>query len=39
MDNAYALGYVAGISDGLANEGVQAGEPTLLGLKKAKGGA
>ncbi|NCX09827.1 MAG: NADH dehydrogenase subunit E, partial [Actinobacteria bacterium] len=24
---------------GLANEGVQAGEPTLLGLKKAKGGA
>ena len=27
------------ISDGLANEGVQAGEPTLLGLKKAKGGA
>ena len=30
---------LAGISDGLANEGVQAGEPTLLGLKKAKGGA
>jgi len=29
---------LAGISDGLANEGVQAGEPTLLGLKKAKGG-
>ena len=24
---------LAGISDGLANEGVQAGEPTLLGLK------
>ena len=30
---------LAGISDGLATEGVQAGEPTLLGLKKAKGGA
>ena len=30
---------LAGISDGLANEGVQAGEPTLLGLKKAKSGA
>ena len=30
---------LAGISDGLANEGVQAGEPTLLGLKKAKGRA
>ena len=30
---------LAGISDGLANEGVQACEPTLLGLKKAKGGA
>jgi len=30
---------LAGISDGLANEGVQAGEPKLLGLKKAKGGA
>lgn len=30
---------LAGFSDGLANEGVQAGEPTLLGLKKAKGGA
>ena len=29
---------LAGISDGLANEGVQAGEPTLLGLKKATGG-
>jgi NADH-quinone oxidoreductase subunit E len=28
---------LAGISDGLAHEGVQAGEPTLLGLKKAKG--
>jgi NADH-quinone oxidoreductase subunit E len=30
---------LAGISDGLSSEGVQAGEPTLLGLKKAKGGA
>jgi NADH-quinone oxidoreductase subunit E len=30
---------LAGISDGLANEGIQAGEPSLLGLKKAKGGA
>ena len=30
---------LAGISDGLSDEGVQAGEPTLLGLKKAKGGA
>ena len=30
---------LAGISDGLANEGLQAGEPSLLGLKKAKGGA
>jgi NADH-quinone oxidoreductase subunit E len=30
---------LAGISDGLANEGVQAGQPSLLGLKKAKGGA
>jgi NADH-quinone oxidoreductase subunit E len=29
---------LAGISDGLANEGVQAGEPTLLGLRKSKGG-
>lgn len=28
---------LAGISDGLAHEGVQAGEPTLLGLKKATG--
>ena len=27
---------LAGINDGLANEGVQAGEPTLLGLKVAK---
>ena len=30
---------LAGISDGLSGEGVQAGTPTLLGLKKAKGGA
>ena len=29
---------LAGISDGLANEGVQAGEATLLGLKILKGG-
>ena len=29
---------LAGISDGLANEGLQAGEATLLGLKKSKGG-
>jgi len=29
---------LAGISDGLANEGVQAGEATLLGLKKAQAG-
>jgi len=30
---------LAGLSDGLANEGVQAGDPTLLGLKIAKGNA
>ena len=30
---------LAGISDGLSGEGVHAGETTLLGLKKAKGGA
>jgi len=30
---------LAGISDGLSGEGGQAGEPTLLGLKKANGGA
>lgn len=30
---------LAGINDGHANEGVQAGEPTLLGLKIAKGGS
>lgn len=29
---------LAGISDGLAHEGVQAGEATLLGLKRSKGG-
>jgi NADH-quinone oxidoreductase subunit E len=29
---------LAGISDGLGNEGVQAGEATLLGLKISKGG-
>jgi NADH-quinone oxidoreductase subunit E len=29
---------LAGLSDGLANEGVSAGEATLLGLKIAKGG-
>ena len=29
---------LAGINDGLANQGVQAGEPTLLGLKIAKEG-
>ena len=28
---------LAGISDGLANEGVQAGAPTLLGLNRSKG--
>jgi NADH-quinone oxidoreductase subunit E len=29
---------LAGINDGRANEGLQAGEPTLLGLKLAKEG-
>lgn len=29
---------LAGLNDGRANEGVQAGEPTLLGLRIAKGG-
>jgi NADH-quinone oxidoreductase subunit E len=29
---------LAGVNDGLANEGVQAGEPTLLGLKLSKEG-
>jgi len=33
-----ASAVLAGISDGLANEGVQAGEPSLLGLKLSKGG-
>jgi len=33
-----ASAVLAGISDGLAHEGVQAGEPTLLGLKLSKGG-
>jgi NADH-quinone oxidoreductase subunit E len=33
-----ASAVLAGINDGLANEGVQAGEPTLLGLKLAKNG-
>ncbi len=29
---------LAGLDDGLANEGIQAGEPTLLGLKLSKEG-
>jgi NADH-quinone oxidoreductase subunit E len=33
-----ASAVLAGINDGLANEGVQAGEPTLLGLKLSKNG-
>ncbi|MFM1951517.1 MAG: hypothetical protein RJA33_311 [Actinomycetota bacterium] len=33
-----ASAVLAGLDDGLANEGVQAGEPTLLGLKLAKEG-
>ena len=33
-----ASAVLAGISDGLANEGVQAGEPSLLGLKLSKNG-
>jgi len=33
-----ASAVLAGISDGLANEGVQAGEPSLFGLKLSKGG-
>ena len=33
-----ASAVLAGVNDGLANEGVQAGEPTLLGLKLSKGG-
>jgi len=33
-----ASAVLAGVKDGLANEGVQAGEPTLLGLKLSKEG-
>jgi NADH-quinone oxidoreductase subunit E len=33
-----ASAVLAGINDGRAHEGLQAGEPTLLGLKIAKGG-
>ena len=33
-----ASAVLAGLDDGLANEGVQAGEPTLLGLKLSKAG-
>jgi NADH-quinone oxidoreductase subunit E len=33
-----ASAVLAGLSDGLAHEGVQAGEPTLLGLKLSKEG-
>ncbi len=33
-----ASAVLAGVNDGLANEGVQAGEPTLLGLKLSKEG-
>jgi NADH-quinone oxidoreductase subunit E len=33
-----ASAVLAGLNDGLANEGVQAGEPTLLGLKLSKEG-
>lgn len=33
-----ASAVLAGLDDGLANEGVQAGEPTLLGLKLSKEG-
>ena len=33
-----ASAVLAGLDDGLANEGTQAGEPTLLGLKLAKEG-
>ncbi|CAB4873537.1 unannotated protein [freshwater metagenome] len=33
-----ASAVLAGINDGLANEGVQAGEPSLLGLKLSKNG-
>lgn len=33
-----ASAVLAGLDDGLANEGIQAGEPTLLGLKLSKEG-
>jgi NADH-quinone oxidoreductase subunit E len=33
-----ASAVLAGVNDGLANEGVQAGDPTLLGLKLSKEG-
>ena len=33
-----ASAVLAGVNDGLANEGLQAGEPTLLGLKLSKEG-
>lgn len=33
-----ASAVLAGINDGLAHEGLQAGDPTLLGLKISKGG-
>ena len=33
-----ASAVLAGVNDGLANEGIQAGEPTLLGLKLSKEG-
>jgi NADH-quinone oxidoreductase subunit E len=33
-----ASAVLAGVNDGLSNEGVQAGEPTLLGLKLSKEG-
>jgi NADH-quinone oxidoreductase subunit E len=33
-----ASAVLAGLSDGKANEGLQAGEPTLLGLKLSKEG-
>ena len=33
-----AAAVLAGLSDGLAHEGVQAGQPTLLGLKLSKEG-
>jgi NADH-quinone oxidoreductase subunit E len=33
-----ASAVLAGVNDGLSNEGVQAGEPSLLGLKLSKEG-